>query len=137
MSSNPEYAKKLAEAKSYITTKSKEIEAKSNASVFNWLLGTSVTQQTNSDNLECVCGADLSSRLEGRAKQIKWMWVILAVLVLLIVILSYVINQKNKEGLYDSGIGQRRQIQLDGLGTGPTFNERMNFTQEIQPEYSE
>ena len=122
---------KGSEMASEMSAKAKEMNAKANKGVLDWLIGKDTSDSGN----ECVCGSDIKNRLVGRAQQIKWMWVVIVVLVLVVVIMHY--KMKSSEPLYDYGIGQRREIQLDGLGSQPTFNERMEFTKQYSPEYSE
>lgn len=53
---------------------------------------------------------------------------------------TYTISQNssgfsNKEELYDSGIGQRREVQFDHLNSLPTYSERKGLSHEYTPEY--
>jgi len=122
--------------KNSIVEKAKQLNASANAKIESYLLG-SISETKDDAHKDCICGSDLYNQIKKRSWQFKWMTIVIVVLIAAIILIMYFTMERFGEPLYDSGIGQRRQIQLDGLGSEQTFNERMQFTTDYQPEYTD
>jgi hypothetical protein len=111
----------------------KQLSQKHNDDFLNWFLPKNYTQDPEK---QCICGSDIKNHMLSRVNFLKWVIVVLSIS--LVCLFIYVVFFSNKtEPLFDYGIGQRRYVQLDGLGSNDSYSQRMGYDKEFQPEYTQ
>lgn len=89
------------------------------------------------DDRECICDSNALT-LANRymfLKKIIYYIIILGIIVLVGMGIAFAAGAKISP-LYDPGFS-RRNVEFDGSGTMPSFNERMQFSQQYMPDNSE
>lgn len=113
----------------------RELSKKHDEGLLNWLLPKGY-DNVPGEGKECICGSDIKTHMLQKVGTLKWIIVALVILVLFLIFYFTFKKSKFSEPLFDYGIKQRRYVQLDGLGTNDSFNKRMGYDKEFQPEYS-